>query len=131
MYPTTIGGARENATLQDVEQAYILTDLLYSIRSHQVITPGTWLTIPSFETTRPTPDMGIGRVFSNRPYNLTIAIDRYEEPIYLVAGDASAQLFLSQADIDFSALAARSILPDLSSFFSDNLVVYDRQNTPW
>jgi hypothetical protein len=131
LYPGTIGGTRENTALQDIEQAYILTDVPYSIRSHQVITSGSWLPLPPFRATRPTPDMGIGRIFSKRPHDLTMAIDRYEEPLHLVTGDANALLFLSQADVDFSALAARSILLDLNRLFPDNLMVYDRQNTPW
>lgn len=130
-YPVTVGGTQESATLQDVEQAYILTDVPYSIRSHQIITTETWLPLPPFWATRPTPNMGIGRIFSNRPYELVTMIDRYEEPIHLAPEDANASLFLGQSDIDFSALAERSVLPDLTSFFSGNLMVYDRQATLW
>jgi hypothetical protein len=132
-YPGMVGGIQDNAVLKDLSQTYLLSDVPYSIRASQIITPGTWLLSPPEDAVvLPKPDLGIGRVFTLHPADLVRAIDRYEQPLALPQGDASAQVFLGDDPLlDFSALVKRSIMPQLHEWFRNHLDVYDVQKQPW
>jgi hypothetical protein len=134
-YPDTVGGPQGNATLIDSSAGYILSDVPYGIWAHQVITEGTWLSaLPNLPrwAAYPEPNMGVGRVFSPRPHQLMVAIERYETPLFLTPGYADAALFLAQdAFLDFSYLARRSLFPQIRHWFGNRLQVFDRSVTPW
>jgi hypothetical protein len=132
-YPALIGGIQSNAVLQDLSQGYVVSDVPYSIRTSQIITPGTWLlSYPDEEAVRPMPDLGIGRVFTSHPADLIQAIDRYEQPLPLFEGQASARVFLGDdPNIDFSVLADRGIIHQLHKWFRNHLDLYDVQKQPW
>jgi hypothetical protein len=89
-----------NPLLNDLAQAYIPSDLPYSIKTSQVITPGYWLNPEHVSDDEndgenwPYPDMGIGRIFAPTPHDLTAAIDQYETPLFLSYGKASASLLI-------------------------------------
>jgi ligand-binding sensor domain-containing protein len=134
-YPDEIGGTQGNATLMDSSAGYILSDVPYGIRTHQVITMGTWLSmfpdLPRWAT-YPEPDMGVGRVFSAHPEQLIAAIERYETPLYLTPDYADAALFVAQGDkVDFPILVERSLFPQIQDWFGDRLQVYDRSANLW
>jgi len=140
-YPATIGGTQENATLLDSEAGYIMSDVPYGIRAHQVITYGTWLSmypdLPRWAA-YPEPEMGVGRVFARRPGQLSAALARYQQPLLMTPGAAEAALFRAldkteggQTVVDFSALAERSLFPALRDWFGANLRDYDQVARTW
>jgi hypothetical protein len=132
-YPGTIGGVQNNAVLRDLRQGYLLSDVPYSIRTTQIITPETWLLPdPDEGVLEPTPDMGIGRVFTSHPTDLIQAIDRYEQPLPLPEGQAEARVFLGDDPrLDFPLLSGRSVIGQLNAWFGDHLTVYNSQEKLW
>jgi hypothetical protein len=140
-YPDSVGGTQENATLLDSRAAYIMSDVPYSVRAHQVITRGTWLSmLPNLPhwASYPLPDMGIGRVFAARPGQLLTALKRYDKPLFMTADHARAALFLADDGelgvndgVEFPTLVQRSLYPQIEEWFGDNLTVYDALATPW
>lgn len=130
-YPESIGGAQGNAVLEDMEQAYLMSDLPYSIRSYQQIVPETWLESDNLlgSIGLPEPDMGIGRVFAQRPLELIQAIDRYEQPLFLTSGSASASLFVGKEFLQqFPFIIERSLTPPLSAWFGNMFTMYSEQS---
>ncbi len=131
-YPETIGGMQANPTLIDTENGYIMSDLPYSIRTHQVITEGTWLSaLPNLPewASYPVPNMGIGRVFSSHPFQLIEAINKYETPLFLAPEYASAAVFIAKGGvgINYAQLAERN----LPQQFMDQLQIYDAAISAW
>jgi hypothetical protein len=140
-YPDTVGGTQENATLLDSEAAYIMSDVPYGVRAHQVITEETWLSmypdLPRWAT-YPEPEMGVGRIFAEQPHELIRAINRYDRPLHMTPETARAALFRAldktegdEEAVDFSALAERSLFPDIRDWFGANLDDYDQVAQPW
>lgn len=137
-----------NGVLEDMAQGYIMSDVPYSIERSQELTwdnwrcyyaqEAEWPNIANCQELReqgydlrgdvlPQPDMGIGRIFALRPLELIQAIDRYEQPLYLVPGDSKAAWAAAADDtlpddaeadaqpLSFTHLAERSIDEALSA----------------
>lgn len=131
-YADSVGGVQDNPVLEDLNQGYMISDVPYSIRTYQVITPKTWESKPPGWAKKPEPNMGVGRVFSSHPLTLIHAIDQYEKPLYLTSEQATASLFVAQGEFpNFVELVKRSVLPDAEKWFGANFSVYDRNNSSW
>jgi hypothetical protein len=132
--------------LEDMSEAYIMSDLPYSIRARQEITQDTWKThIPEEERTNiptytnslflPRPDMGIGRILAATPAALITAIEHYERPINLSQTASSSAIFFS--DEEFVHLSdkrgAYDIFAPLRNWLSntsERLKEYRKEWTP-
>ncbi|MCP4525463.1 MAG: hypothetical protein GY833_06095 [Aestuariibacter sp.] len=133
-YPDTVGGIQGNTVLTDVSQAYIMSDVPYSIQAYNVINSDVWT--PTLGHTsnisRPIPNLGIGRVFALHPIELINAIDRYEMPLFLTHGSASAAIFASQdPTITFTSLINRSIITDIKKLTGNQFAYYKREEQEW
>jgi outer membrane protein assembly factor BamB/PKD repeat protein len=101
----------KNPTLKDRANNYIMSDIPYSTRDNTIIQGNGNL---------PIPDIGVGRIFSDKPTNIVQSINQYEKDIVL----KNAGVFV-QSD----ALRLRETLIntglDISNFLFKNFLVLD------
>jgi hypothetical protein len=86
-------------------QGYFLTDVPYSISAYNAISAASWQQAPPApEVSKPTVNLGFGRIFAARPGQLVHAIDRYSSPILVTPAGAAASLVTGSALVTSSSL---------------------------
>jgi hypothetical protein len=123
-YPSEVGGTRENPTLIDSGVGYILSDVPYGTRNN----------IEPSQVPRPYPQMGVGRVFSSRPYQLVQAFDAYKQRVEIAPDASTASLFYPRrGSMDFPLLLEREygMLHPMQNWYGDALTVYSGAVGPW